>query len=158
IELDGLAGITSNPAIFEKAITGSTDYTEALVELQKRKDLDAMGIYEILAIKDIQDAADTLRPVYDRTRKRDGYVSLEVSPFLAKNTDGTIHDPRRLWKTVNRPNLMVKVPATAEGIPAIQQLISEGININVTLLFAQEMYEKVALAYVAGLKTYVAGG
>jgi transaldolase/glucose-6-phosphate isomerase len=158
IEQDGLGGMTSNPAIFEKAITGSTDYTNALLDLQKRKDLDAMGIYEILAIQDIQDAADTLRPVYDRTKKRDGYVSLEVSPFLAKDTEGTIKDARRLWKAVNRPNLMVKVPATVEGIPAIQQLISEGININVTLLFAQERYEKVAHAYIAGLKAYVAGG
>lgn len=158
IEQDGLAGVTSNPAIFEKAITGSTDYTEALLELQKRKDLDAMAIYEILAIKDIQDAADTLRPVYDRTKKRDGYVSLEVSPFLAKDTEGTIKDARRLWKAVNRPNLMVKVPATPEGVPAVEQLISEGININVTLLFAQERYEKVAHAYIAGLKTYAAGG
>jgi len=158
IEQDGLAGVTSNPAIFEKAITGSTDYTDALVELQRRKDVDAMGIYEILAIKDIQDAADALRPVYERTRMRDGYVSLEVSPFLARDTEGTIKDARRLWKAVNRPNLMVKVPATVEGVPAIQQLISEGININVTLLFAQERYEKVAHAYIAGLQKYVAGG
>ena len=158
IDEDGLGGVTSNPAIFEKAITGSTDYTDALLELQKRKDLDAMGVYEILAIKDIQDAADTLRVVYDRTKKRDGYVSLEVSPFLAKDTQGTIKDARRLWKAVNRPNLMVKIPATLEGIPAIQQCISEGININVTLLFAQEMYEKVAQGYIAGLKTYVASG
>jgi transaldolase / glucose-6-phosphate isomerase len=158
IEQDGLGGVTSNPAIFEKAITGSTDYADALLELQKRKDLDAMGVYEILAIQDIQNAADTLRPVYDRTKKRDGYVSLEVSPFLARDTSGTIKDAQRLWKAVNRPNLMVKVPATAEGIPAIEQLIGEGININVTLLFAQEMYEKVARAYIAGLKKYVAGG
>ena len=158
IDEDGLGGVTSNPAIFEKAITGSTDYTDALLELQKRKDLDAMGVYEILAIKDIQDAADTLRVVYDRTNKRDGYVSLEVSPFLAKDTQGTIKDARRLWKAVNRPNLMVKIPATIEGIPAIQQCISEGININVTLLFAQEMYEKVAQGYIAGLKTYAASG
>jgi len=158
IDEDGLGGVTSNPAIFEKAITGSTDYTDALLELQKRKDLDAMGVYEILAIQDIQDAADTLRVVYDRTNKRDGYVSLEVSPFLAKDTQGTIKDARRLWKAVNRPNLMVKIPATIEGIPAIQQCISEGININVTLLFAQEMYEKVAQGYIAGLKTYVASG
>jgi len=158
IDEDGLGGVTSNPAIFEKAITGSTDYADALLELQKRKDLDAMGIYEILAIKDIQDAADTLRPVYDRTKKRDGYVSLEVSPFLARDTEGTIKDARRLWKAVNRPNLLVKIPATAEGIPAIQQCISEGININVTLLFAQEMYEKVARAYIAGVKKYVADG
>src|SRR5579864_8035581 len=158
VDEDGLGGVTSNPAIFEKAITGSTDYTDALLELQKRKDLDAMGIYEILAIKDIQDAADTLRPVYDRTKTRDGYVSLEVSPFLARNTQGTIQDARRLWKAVNRPNLLVKIPATIEGIPSIQQCISEGININVTLLFAQEMYEKVARAYIAGVKKYVAGG
>src|SRR5271156_6857950 len=124
----------------------------------RRKELDAMAIYEIMAIQDIQGAADTLKPIYERTNKRDGYVSLEVSPFLAKDTEGTIKDARRLWKAVNRPNLMVKVPATLEGIPAIQLLISEGININVTLLFALEMYEKVALAYIAGLKTYVAGG
>ena len=158
IDDDGLGGVTSNPAIFEKAITGSTDYADALLELQKRKDLDAMGIYEILAIKDIQDAADALRVVYDRTKKRDGYVSLEVSPFLARDTEGTIKDARRLWKAVNRPNLLVKIPATMEGIPAIQQCISEGININVTLLFAQEMYEKVARAYIAGVKKYVADG
>ena len=158
IDEDGLGGVTSNPAIFEKAITGSTDYTEALLELQKRKDLDAMGVYEIMAIQDIQNAADILRPVYERTRQRDGYVSLEVSPFLAKDTAGTIKDARRLWKAVNRPNLMVKIPATLEGIPAIQQCISEGININVTLLFAQEMYEKVAQAYLAGLKAYAAAG
>jgi len=158
IDEDGLGGVTSNPAIFEKAITGSTDYADALVELQKRKDLDAMGIYEVLAIKDIQDAADALRVVYDRTKKRDGYVSLEVSPFLARDTEGTVKDARRLWKAVNRPNLLVKIPATMEGIPAIQQCISEGININVTLLFAQEMYEKVARAYIAGVKTFVAGG
>src|SRR5579871_2325783 len=158
VDEDGLGGVTSNPAIFEKAITGSTDYADALLGLQQRKDLDAMGIYETLAIKDIQDAADTLRPVYDRTKTRDGYVSLEVSPFLARDTEGTIKDARRLWKAVNKPNLLVKIPATVEGIPAIQQCISEGININVTLLFAQEMYEKVARAYIAGLQKYVADG
>jgi transaldolase/glucose-6-phosphate isomerase len=158
IEQDGLGGVTSNPAIFEKAITGSTDYADALVELQKRKDLDAMGVYEILAIKDIQDAADTLLPVYERTKKRDGYVSLEVSPFLAKDTQGTIKDARRLWKAVDRPNLMVKIPATPECIASIQQCISEGININVTLLFAMEEYEKVASAYIAGLQIYAASG
>ena len=158
VEEDGLGGVTSNPAIFEKAITGSTDYADALLDLQKRKDLDPMAIYEMLAIEDIQDAADTLRVVYDRTNRRDGYVSLEVSPFLAHDTEGTIHDARRLWRAVDRPNLMVKVPATAEGIPAVQQLISEGININVTLLFSQQVYEKVALAYIAGLKKYVSSG
>src|SRR5580692_4418668 len=158
VEEDGLGGVTSNPAIFEKAITGSTDYSDALFELQKDKGLDAMAIYERLAIKDIQDAADILRPVYDRTKRRDGYVSLEVSPYLAKDTEGTLKDARRLWAAVNRPNLMVKIPATAEGIPAIQQAISEGININVTLLFAQEMYQKVAQAYIAGLDKWSASG
>ena len=158
IEQDGLGGVTSNPAIFEKAITGSTDYADALIQLQKRKDLDPMATYETLAIQDIQDAADTLRPVYERTNKRDGYVSLEVSPFLAQDTEGTLNDARRLWRAVQRPNLMVKVPGTPEGIPAFQQLISEGININVTLLFSQEVYENVALAYIAGLKKYVSSG
>jgi transaldolase len=133
---DGLGGVTSNPAIFEKAITGSNDYTDALDELHKQKDLDAKGVYERLAMRDIQDAADILRPVYDRTGGRDGFVSLEVSPFLANETKATIEEARRLWKEVARPNLMVKVPGTAAGIPAIEQLISEGININVTLLFA----------------------
>src|SRR5215467_2807134 len=158
IEQDGLGGVTSNPAIFEKAITGSTDYTDALLELQKEKGLDAMAIYERMAIKDIQDAADVLRSVYDRTGRRDGYVSLEVSPFLAKDTEGTIRDARRLWKAVDRPNLMVKIPATPEGLPAIQQALSEGININVTLLFAQDMYEKVARAYIAGLQAWADSG
>jgi transaldolase / glucose-6-phosphate isomerase len=158
VEDDGLGGVTSNPAIFEKAITGSTDYTEALFELQKDKTLDAMAIYEHLAIKDIQDAADVLRPVYERTKRRDGYVSLEVSPFLAKDTEATIKDARRLWKAVNRPNLMVKIPATVEGLPAIEQALSEGININITLLFAQDRYEQVAQAYIAGLQKWAASG
>ncbi|MDP8979552.1 MAG: bifunctional transaldolase/phosoglucose isomerase [Acidobacteriota bacterium] len=158
LDADGLGGVTSNPAIFEKAITGSTDYADALQELQKEKGLDAMAIYERMAIKDIQDAADVLRPVYERTKKRDGYVSFEVSPFLATDTAGTLKDAHRLWKAVDRPNLMIKVPATAEGIPVIEQLIGEGINVNVTLLFALEMYEKVAFAYIAGLKKYVASG
>ena len=117
-----------------------------------------MAIYERIAIKDIQDAADVLRPVYDKTKRRDGYVSLEVSPFLARDTPGTIRDAHRLWKAVDRPNLMIKVPATAEGIPAIEQLIGEGINVNVTLLFAREMYERVAFAYIAGLKKFAATG
>ena len=158
IDEDGLGGVTSNPAIFEKAITGSSDYTDALQKLQTNKDLDAMAVYEQLAIKDIQDAAGVLRTVYDRTSKRDGYVSLEVSPFLARDTQGTLRDARRLWKAVDRPNLMIKVPATAEGIPAIEQLISEGINVNVTLLFARDMYERVALAYIAGLQKRAASG
>jgi len=158
VEEDGLGGVTSNPAIFEKAITGSTDYSEALFELQKDKSLDAMAIYEHLAIKDIQDAADVLRPVYERTKRRDGYVSLEVSPLLANDTQATIDEARRLWKTVNRENLMVKVPATPAGIPAIRQLLEDGLNINITLLFAQSAYEKVAEAYLAALEARVKKG
>jgi len=158
IEEDGLRGMTSNPSIFEKAITGSTEYTKTLEELEKRKDLDAKGRYEELAIKDIQDAADFLRPVYEQTKKRDGYVSLEVSPYLAHQTQETLDEARRLWKRVGRENLMVKVPGTPEGIPAFQRLISEGININVTLLFAFEVYVRVAEAYIAGLETFAKGG
>ncbi|HET7209769.1 MAG TPA: bifunctional transaldolase/phosoglucose isomerase [Terriglobales bacterium] len=158
VEEDGVRGITSNPAIFEKAIVGSTDYTDFLQSLNARTDLDAKARYELLAIRDIQDAADILRPVYQKSKRRDGYVSLEVSPYLARDTKGTIEEARRLWQAVNRPNLMIKVPGTAEGIPAFQQLISEGININVTLLFAQEVYEKVAEAYVAGLEQFSAKG
>jgi transaldolase / glucose-6-phosphate isomerase len=157
IEEDGLRGMTSNPAIFEKAITGSTDYAAALKALASRN-LDAMGLYEQLAIGDIQEAADILRTVYDHTRRGDGYVSLEVSPHLAHDTQGTIREARRLWQTVGRPNVMIKVPATPAGLPAIEQLISEAININVTLLFSQEVYERVAAAYIAGLERLAAPG
>jgi len=149
---DGLGGVTSNPAIFEKAIVGSKDYTDLLTELQKNKDLDAKAIYEHIAIRDIQDAADVLRVVYDRTNRRDGYVSLEVSPFLALETKATIEEARRLWKAVNRPNLMIKIPGTDAGLPAIETAISEGINVNVTLLFSQKVYEDVANAYIRGLE------
>jgi transaldolase/glucose-6-phosphate isomerase len=158
IKEDGLRGMTSNPAIFEKAIAGSTDYAQALDELAKRKDLDAKGIFEQIAIRDIQDAADALRPVYDESKRRDGYVSLEVSPYLAHKTEETIEEARRLWKSVGRANLMIKVPGTPEGIPAFQQLISEGINVNVTLLFAQDVYEHVARAYIVGLEGFVKSG
>ena len=158
IEEDGLRGMTSNPTIFEKAITGSTLYTDLLNSLRSRTDLDAKGRYEILAIRDIQDAADILRPVYESSKRRDGYVSLEVSPYLARDTKGTIQEARTLWKAVGRENVMIKIPGTSEGIPAFQQAISEGINVNVTLLFAQEVYVKVAEAYIAGLEQYAAGG
>jgi len=149
---DGLRGMTSNPAIFEKAIADSSLYDDMLKSLASRKDLDATGRFEQLAIRDIQDAADVLRPVYEQSNFRDGYVSLEVSPYLALKTQDTMDEARRLWKAVNRDNVMIKVPGTAEGLPAIRQLIGEGININITLLFAQEVYEKVAEAYVAGLE------
>ena len=158
IEVDGLRGMTSNPSIFEKAIAGSDLYAQTLVDLEKRKDLDAKGRYEELAIKDIQDAADFLKPVYQQTKKRDGYVSLEVSPNLAHKTQETLDEARRLWKRVGRENLMVKVPGTPEGIPAFQQLISEGVNINVTLLFAFDVYVRVAEAYVAGLEAFANSG
>jgi len=139
IEQDGLRGMTSNPAIFEKAIAGSADYKDVLEDPASRN-LDAKALYEQIAIRDIQDAADALAAVYTSSNRRDGYVSLEVSPALARDTAGTLEEARRLWKTVGRPNLMVKVPGTAEGIPAFQQLISEGINVNFTLLFAQSVY------------------
>jgi transaldolase / glucose-6-phosphate isomerase len=158
IDEDGLRGMTSNPSIFEKAIAGSTDYSDLLQSLKSRTDLDAKGRFEILAIRDIQDAADLLRPVYDSSKRRDGYVSLEVSPYLARDTQGTIAEARRLWKEVNRENVMIKVPGTTEGIPAFQQLISEGININVTLLFSREVYKKVAEGYIAGLEKATAAG
>ena len=158
IEQDGLRGMTSNPSIFEKAIAGSDLYAQTLADLEKRKDLDAKGRYEELAIKDIQDAADFLKPVYQQTKKRDGYVSLEVSPYLAHKTQETLDEARRLWKRVGRENLMVKVPGTPEGIPAFQQLISEGININVTLLFAFDVYVRVAEAYIAGLEAFAKSG
>ncbi|MFZ3243670.1 MAG: bifunctional transaldolase/phosoglucose isomerase [Candidatus Acidiferrales bacterium] len=158
IDEDGLRGMTSNPSIFEKAITGSTDYTDFLKSLDARPELDAKARYELLAVRDIQDAADILRPVYEKTKRRDGYVSLEVSPMLARDTNGSIAEARRLWKTVNRENVMIKIPGTAEGLPAIQQLLSEGINVNITLLFAQEMYEKVAQAYLAALETLAKNG
>ena len=157
IDEDGLKGMTSNPAIFEKAIAGSNDYAEKLARLNA-SDLDAKGIYEEIAIGDIQDAADILRQIYTATNRRDGYVSLEVSPELANDTAGTLEEARRLWKRVTRENLMIKVPATPAGVPAIQQLISEGINVNVTLLFAQEAYEKVAEAYISGLEKLAASG
>jgi transaldolase / glucose-6-phosphate isomerase len=155
---DGLRGMTSNPTIFEKAFSSSPDYTKPLGELARRGDLDAKAIYETLAIRDIQDAADALREVYDAAKRRDGYVSLEVSPYLAHKTQETKDEARRLWKSVARDNVMIKVPGTREGIPAIRELIGSGINVNVTLLFAQQVYEEVAEAYIAGLEDFTAKG
>ena len=152
IEDDGLRGMTSNPSIFEKAIAESSLYDDILKSLASRNDLDTTARYEQIAIRDIQGAADVLRPVYDSSKCRDGYVSLEVSPLLARKTEETIEEARRLWKAVNRENVMIKIPGTAEGLPAIRQAIGEGINVNVTLLFAQEVYEKVAEAHIGGLE------
>src|SRR6201984_2502420 len=158
IEEDGLRGMTSNPSIFEKAIAGSTDYTDFLNSLRDRTDLHAKARYELLPIRDIQDATDLMRPVYESAKRKDGFVSFEVSPYLANDTQGTIAEARRLWKSVNRDNVMIKVPGTPEGLPAIKQLTSEGMNINVTLLFSQQVYEQVAEAYIAGLEQLAANG
>ncbi|MBO0754356.1 MAG: bifunctional transaldolase/phosoglucose isomerase [Bradyrhizobiaceae bacterium] len=158
INNDGLAGVTSNPSIFEKAIAGSSDYDSSLKATESRTDCDIMALYEQLAIEDIQNAADALRPVYDKTERKDGYVSLEVSPYLAMNTQATIAEARRLWRAVGRDNLMIKVPATKPGLPAIHQLIGEGINVNITLLFSQLVYEDVVEAYLSGLERLIAQG
>ena len=157
IKDDGVRGITSNPAIFMKAIAETDEYRESINSLSPQFK-DAKSLYEQLAIQDIQGAADALRTVYDESKKRDGYVSLEVSPHLARDTDGTLDEARRLWQTVARENLMIKVPATPEGIPAIERLIRDGINVNVTLLFSQDAYERVATAYIAGLEKRSADG
>ena len=148
----GLRGVTSNPTIFQKAITGSQDYAEHIRDLlQADPEIDTETLYEHLAIHDVKLAADQLRPVYDSSEGEDGYVSLEVSPRLARDTAATVKAARHLWKAVDRPNLMVKVPATGEGLDAIRQLIGEGININATLLFSRQRYEQVAEAYLHGL-------
>ena len=157
IEEDGLRGVTSNPSIFEKAIAGNHDYDDAIRALAlEGKNVDQ--IYAALTVEDIQRTADLLRPVYDRLGGSDGFVSLEVSPYLARDTVKTIAEARRLWVAVARPNVMIKVPATLEGLPAIQQLIGEGININITLLFGLPRYRQVAEAYIRGLETLAAQG
>ena len=152
IERDGLKGVTSNPSIFEKAIGETDEYADALKQFQARADHSISAIYEHLAIADIRAAADVLRPVYEQTHGRDGYISLECSPYLANDTDATIAEALRLWAAVERPNLMVKVPATPAGIPAIRHLIGRGLNINITLLFSVSVYEQVVEAYIAGLE------
>jgi transaldolase len=157
IEEDGLRGMTSNPSIFEKAIVDSHDYDEDIRALA-RQGKDAKDIYEALSQRDVQSAADEFRPLYDRTDGQDGYVSLEVNPHLAHDTRGTIEEARRLWGALNRPNVFIKVPATAAGLPAIQQLIGAGINVNVTLLFGLPRYRQVAEAYLAGLEARAAQG
>jgi len=154
---DGLRGMTSNPAIFEKAIVGSHDY-DADIRAMALAGKDAQAIYEALSQGDVQRAADEFRPVYERTDGADGYVSLEVNPHLAHDTRGTLQEARRLWGALDRPNVFIKVPATREGLPAIQQLISEGISVNVTLLFGLPRYRQVAEAYLAGIEARAAQG
>jgi len=149
----GLLGVTSNPTIFDKAISGSNDYHEQIRELVERNPgIDAGEIIQALMVKDIQMACDVLRPVYDRTTGLDGYVSVEVTPNKARNTKATIEEVRELWTKIDRKNLMVKIPATKEGLPAIEQMIYEGRNINVTLIFSEQRYREVANAYVSGLE------
>src|SRR6202051_1027796 len=158
IDTDGVKGVTSNPSIFEKAIGSSDEYDGAIGSALKKGDRSVADLFEHVAVEDIQHAADVLRPVYDRLKGADGFVSLEVSPYLAMDTKATIAEAERLWKHVNRKNLMVKVPATPEGLPAIQHLTREGISINITLLFSRRVSGQVAEAYLAGLEKYVAGG
>ena len=158
VERDGLRGVTSNPAIFQKAMGEGTDYDAGFKALADKADEGAQDIFEKLAIEDIQGAADVLRPVFEQTGGLDGYVSLEVSPYLALYTDETVTEARRLWKAVDRPNLMVKVPGTDQGAPAIDTLIADGININVTLLFSLTAYQAVANAYMTGLEQRLAKG
>ena len=158
IEEDGLRGVTSNPSIFEKAIGHGDDYDAQIAALQASGDLDPGALFERLAVTDIQNGADALRPVYHQTQGRDGYISIEVSPYLAMDTGGTIEEARRLWHEVARENLMVKIPGTKPGLPAIRAMIAEGININVTLLFSQRVYADVAEAYISGLEAFAKKG
>ena len=155
IDNDGLRGMTSNPTIFEKAITGSNLYND-IINSSEAKKLNANGVFEKIAFRDVQDACDIFAPVYKESNRRDGYVSLEVSPFLGFDTKATIDEARRLWKSVNRPNVMIKIPGTVEGLPAIRQCLEDGININITLLFAQSAYEHVAEAFLAALEARAA--
>lgn len=157
IEEDGLAGVTSNPSIFEKAILGSDDYDSSIAGCEDGN-VDDRALFERLAVEDVRSAADVLRPVYDTTKRADGYVSIEVSPDLAMRAVGTVAEARRLWRAVGRENLMIKVPATTPGLEAIRQLISEGINVNITLLFSQTVYEGVVEAYLSGLEDLIACG
>ena len=153
----GVTGLTSNPTIFQKAISGSADYDDSLIRLA-RDGKNSAEILEALAIEDIQAAADLLRPVYDQTDGVDGYASLEVNPHLSDNTEGTIAEARRLFSLLDRPNVLIKVPATPEGMPAIRKLIGEGINVNITLIFALDAYDSVREAYISGLEDLTASG
>ncbi len=159
VEEDGISGVTSNPTIFQKAIGKSNDYDEQIKSLlSANPDLSAADLFEQLSVKDIQDGTDVLSKIYDKTNGNDGFVSLEVSPGLAYDTQRTIEEARRLFRSVNRKNVMIKIPATQEGIPAIRQMISEGVNINITLIFAQSVYEQVVDAYLSGLEDRVKEG
>lgn len=151
IDKDDLRGLTSNPSIFEKAINGSTDYDEDIAKLSKIQNNNDKIFFE-LAIKDIQQAADIFKPVFDKTKGKDGFVSLEVSPYLARDAEATIKQVRELWKKVNRKNVMIKIPGTKEGLLAIRKCLSEGININITLLFGLPRYREITEAFMGGLE------
>jgi len=158
VDEDGIRGVTSNPSIFEQAIANSDEYDGAIARLLQAGDKSAGELFEQLAVEDIQKATDVLRPVYDATRGADGFVSIEVSPYLATDTQGTVAEARRLWREVGRQNLMIKVPGTPEGLPAVRELLADGINVNITLLFAQAVYEQVVEAYLSGLEALAAKG
>jgi transaldolase/glucose-6-phosphate isomerase len=158
VDEDGLGGVTSNPSIFEKAIVQSDEYDQAIGRMLERKDRSVGDLYEQLAVSDIRHACDVLRPVFDAQSGADGFVSIEVSPYLAMDTRATIAEAHRLWNAVDRKNLMIKVPATPPGLPAVEALIAEGMNINITLLFSQKTYEQVADAYLRGLEALAARG
>jgi transaldolase len=157
LDEDGIVGVTSNPTIFQKSISHGDAYDEQMMQLIKAGK-STSEIYDALVIKDITTVADMLRPIYDRTNRQDGFVSLEVSPDLAHDTEGSLSEARRLWKIVDRPNLMIKIPATPEGIPAVQQALTEGININITLIFSIESYREVVNAYISALEDRNAEG
>lgn len=157
IDEDGLSGVTSNPTIFQKAVTGGPAYDDT-IRRGLAEDKPAGEIFEALAIEDIQNACDAFRPVYERTQGEDGYVSIEVNPHLARDTEGTQEEARRLWRSVNRPNVMVKIPGTKEGLPAIEQSLGEGININITLIFSLKRYEEVIEAWLKGLNRLASAG
>lgn len=156
---DGLKGITSNPSIFEKAIAGSSDYHDAILKVvMQHRHISPEQVFYYLAVQDIQDACDAFKQVYQLSQWQEGYVSLEVSPTLAHDTQGTVKQARELFSRVNRPNLMIKVPATQAGVPAVEQLIAEGVNVNATLLFSIDRYKEIAQAFIAGLKYRVQKG
>jgi transaldolase len=157
LDEDGIVGVTSNPTIFQKSISHGDAYDEQMTQLIKQRK-STNEIYEALVIKDITTVADMLRPIYDRTNRQDGFVSLEVSPDLAHDTEESLSEARRFWKMVDRPNLMIKIPATPEGIPAVQQALTEGININITLIFSLDSYREVADAYISALEDRNAEG
>ncbi len=157
VDEDGLSGATGNPTIFEHSITHSSTYDEQMQQLL-REGKSAQEIYEVLAITDVRTVADLLRPTYDRTDGQDGFVSIEVSPYLAQDTERTLSEVRRFWETIDRPNLMVKIPSTPAGVPAIRQALAEGININITLIFSIENYRQVAEAYLSALEERLAVG